>query len=205
MSNVKNKYSNGEKAKNIYSLLWTKIFYKEARLIRQPIYIRGKSGIYLGKGFTSGYRCRLETFNNDKEEKKYKIKIDDNVKIGDDVHIAAGQKIKIGKNTLIASKVFVSDVSHGIYSDYCKHSNPTVAPDTRHLYFDEVSIGENVWIGENVCVLPGVTIGNGCIIGANAVVTKSIPDFSIAVGIPAKVIKKYSFSDKRWIKDKDFK
>lgn len=54
----------------------------------------------------------------------------------------------------------------------------------------DVSIGKNVWIGEKATILPGVTIGEGSIIGANSVVTKNIPPYSIACGIPAKVIKK---------------
>ena len=50
-------------------------------------------------------------------------------------------------------------------------------------------IGNNVWIGRNVCIMPGVTIGDGAVIGANAVVTHDIPAYSVAVGVPAKVIK----------------
>lgn len=53
-----------------------------------------------------------------------------------------------------------------------------------------VFIGNDCWIGGNVSILPGVTIGNGCTIGAGSVVTKSIPAFSVAVGSPARVIKK---------------
>ena len=52
-----------------------------------------------------------------------------------------------------------------------------------------VKIGDDVWIGGRVIILPGVTIGNGCIIGAGAVVTKDIPPYSVAVGVPAKVVK----------------
>ena len=53
-----------------------------------------------------------------------------------------------------------------------------------------VRIGNDVWLGRRVMVMPGVKIGNGCVIGAGAVVTKDIPDYSVAVGVPAKVIKK---------------
>lgn len=53
-----------------------------------------------------------------------------------------------------------------------------------------VVIGDDCWIGGNVSILPGVTIGNGCTIGAGSVVTKSIPAYSVAVGSPARVIKK---------------
>jgi acetyltransferase-like isoleucine patch superfamily enzyme len=56
---------------------------------------------------------------------------------------------------------------------------------------EEVEIGEGSWIGENVCVI-GAKVGRHCVIGANAVVTEDIPDYSVAVGMPAKVIKKYN-------------
>ena len=54
--------------------------------------------------------------------------------------------------------------------------------------------------GDNVVILPGVTIGNGCVIGSNAVVTKDLPDNCIAVGIPAKVIKRYNAGLEKWCK-----
>jgi acetyltransferase-like isoleucine patch superfamily enzyme len=64
-------------------------------------------------------------------------------------------------------------------------------PPTQRSLFSKgpVKIGNNVWLGNNVCVMPGVTIGDGAIIGANAVVTHDIPPYSVAGGIPAKVIK----------------
>lgn len=52
-----------------------------------------------------------------------------------------------------------------------------------------VKIGNDVWLGGNVCVMPGVTIGNNVVIGAGAVVTKDIPDNSLAVGSPARIIR----------------
>ena len=58
-----------------------------------------------------------------------------------------------------------------------------------HFIYVFMIIGKNVWVGEKVTVLPGVHIGEGSIIGANSVVTHDIPPYSIAVGIPAKVIK----------------
>ena len=63
-----------------------------------------------------------------------------------------------------------------------------------------VCIDEGSWIGEKVCILPGVTIGKKCIIGAGSVVTKDVPDYCIACGNPAKVIKKYDFDEHRWIR-----
>ena len=67
-----------------------------------------------------------------------------------------------------------------------------VSPQKRILFAKgTVIIKKNAWLGEGVAVMPGVTIGENSVIGANAVVTKDIPDNSIAVGIPAKVIKQF--------------
>ena len=64
-----------------------------------------------------------------------------------------------------------------------------VQPRLRQLVSKgEVIIEDNVWIGNNVCILGGVRIGMGSIIGANTVVTKDIPPYSIAAGVPAKII-----------------
>ena len=53
----------------------------------------------------------------------------------------------------------------------------------------KIVIGNNVWLGNNVCVMPGVTIGDGVVVGANSVVTKDVPPYCVAVGVPAKIIK----------------
>lgn len=56
-------------------------------------------------------------------------------------------------------------------------------------YAQGVTIGDDCWIGGNTTIMPGVEIGKGCTIGAGSVVTKSIPDFSVAIGSPARVVK----------------
>ncbi len=63
----------------------------------------------------------------------------------------------------------------------------------------DVVIGNGSWIGEHVCII-GASIGRHCVIGANSVVTRDIPDYSVAVGSPAIVIKKYDFNLNKWIK-----
>lgn len=57
-------------------------------------------------------------------------------------------------------------------------------------YAQEVVIGDDCWIGGQVCIMPGVTIGRGTTVAAGAVVTRDIPEFSVAMGIPARVVKK---------------
>src|SRR5690606_19669109 len=98
-----------------------------------------------------------------------------------------------------ASKVFISDLNHGNYTGFNSDS-PLSKPNKRGILTKPVKILDRVWIGENVCIMSGVTIGAGAIIGAGSVVTKDIPDNSIAVGNPCRVIKIFSREKKMWIK-----
>jgi len=113
----------------------------------------------------------------------------------------AGERVSIGDNCLMASKIYISDINHGVYSGISDHSSPEVPPDKRKIHIKPVSIGNNVWIGENVCILPGVNVGNGCIIGANSLVNSNIPKNCIAVGSPARVIKTYNPNSTLWEKN----
>lgn len=63
-----------------------------------------------------------------------------------------------------------------------------------------ITIGKDTWIGAHVSIIGNVSIGKHCVIAANSVVVKDIPDYSVAAGVPAKVIKKYSFEKEEWIK-----
>ena len=72
-------------------------------------------------------------------------------------------------------------------------------------YGISVTIGDNVWIGGNTVIMPGVHIGSNTVIGAGSVVTKDIPDWSVAVGNPCRVIKKITEEDKKYYyKDREF-
>lgn len=181
----------------LISLIYTKIFFRQARLIRLPFDIRNRRFIKIGKKFTSGFGCRIEAFPL-KEESERCIIIGENVQINDYVHISAMEKVTIGDNVLIASKVFISDLNHGSYGSDDIHDSPNTPPNERKLFCKPIIIEDNVWLGEFVSVLQGVTIGKGTIVGANSVVSKSLPPFTIAVGAPAKVIKKYNFDNEKW-------
>lgn len=175
----------------------TKLVFKKARLIRFPIDLRGKRFISVKNGFTTGRFCRIEAYPGNNEKTLF---FGENVQINDFVHITAMKKVSIGNNVLIASKVYISDCSHGSYSGDENDSSPLVNPSERPLFSKDVIIENNVWLGEFVSVLPGVTIGAGTIVGANSVVSKNLPPYVIAVGIPAKAIKKYDFHSKTWKK-----
>lgn len=101
-------------------------------------------------------------------------------------HITATNKITIGDHLLTGTNVLITDNSHG-NTDY---ASLLVPPGKRDVVSKgAVTIGNNVWLGNNVCVLPNVTIGDGAVIGANSVVTHDVPPYSVAIGIPAKVVK----------------
>ncbi len=108
--------------------------------------------------------------------------------IRENCHITAINSISIGDNLLTGTNVLITDNSHG----QSTREHMSMPFTERPLYSKgPVTIGDNVWLGNNVCVMPGVNIGDGAIIGANSVVTHDIPAYSVAAGIPAKVIKQF--------------
>ena len=85
------------------------------------------------------------------------------------------------------------------------HPIHPAARNSAYEYGIEVTIGDNVWLGGNTVVVPGVHIGSNVVIGAGSVVTKDIPDWSVAVGNPCRVVKKITEEDKQYyFKDRKF-
>jgi len=195
------KYGFFNISKLCMSLIYTKLNFNHARLIRLPIDIRNKHCIDFGVGLTTGSYCRIEAYPLD--ERSEVITFGKNVQINDFVHITAMENVYIGNNVLLASKIYISDCSHGYYDGKSNDSIPDTHPIDREYKTAPVRIEDNVWIGESVSILPGVTVGENSIIGANSVVTKNIPANCIAVGNPARVIKKYNFETKIWEKRTD--
>ena len=179
------------------SFLYTKMYFRQAKIIRLPFDIRNKKSIKLGEGFVTGFGCRLEAYPTNSLAT---LLIGEGVQINDYVHITAMERVTIGNNVLIASKVYISDCSHGSYAGDENDSDPNTKPSARPLFSKPVIIEDNVWLGEFVSVLPGVRIGVGTIVGANSVVSRSLPSYVIAVGSPAKPIKKFNFDTQRWVK-----
>lgn len=89
-------------------------------------------------------------------------------------------EVRIGDRVMLGPAVQIYATNHPLEPD---------ARATGIEFASPVSIGDDCWIGGGAIIMPGVTIGKGCVIGAGALVTKDIPDYSVAVGNPAKVIK----------------
>ncbi len=158
--------------------------------IDHPLRMDGGKSIFIGNRVSVKYKSWLASkplTGCDKSQ----LLIEDGCVIGHFNHFFATDSIILHNNVLTADKVYISDNIHG-YEDINMPilKQPIVQKGT-------VEIGEGSWLGENVCVI-GANIGKHCIIGANSVVTKDIPDYSVAVGVPAKIIKTYNFITKKW-------
>lgn len=152
--------------------------------------INHPENITIGDHFKCGKDVRIQTwpiYHNCATGYNPELIIGSKVSLTERCFISCLNRIVIGDGTLLGSDVFVTDNSHGKNTI----EEISIPPSERKLYSKgPVEIGKNVWIGKNSCVMPGVKIGDGCIVGANSVVTHDIPPYSIAVGAPAKVIRK---------------
>jgi len=175
----------------------TRFLMPQARILRQPAYIRGKHWMEIGSGFTTGPRLRLDAFPV-KPEAGPVLRIGRDVQVNDGVHIAAVSDVRIGDRVLIASRVYISDHNHGITGGAGPHTSPEIPPSARPLSFAPIVIEDDVWIGEGVCVLPGVRIGKGSIVGAQALVNRDVPPYTIVAGSPSRVVKRFNFETSMW-------
>ncbi len=140
------------------------------------------SNVYIGKNALIGI-SRGATFM-----------IGDGAWINENLEISCNNSIEIGRNVVISRRVFIGDTIHP-YEDINKPISVESLSEGGY-----VKIDDECWIGTGACILRNVTIGKHSVIGANAVVTRDVPPYSVAVGIPAKVIKVYDFKSQRWIK-----
>ena len=128
-----------------------------------------------------------------------KLTIGTAARLSDYVHIACLDRIAIGDHLLCGSRVLISDHTHGRYAGP-KASDPAIPPAQRPLSSAApVRVGSNVWLGEGVSVLAGADIGDGCIIGANSVVTGPVPPCTIAVGAPARPVRRWDAGGCTWL------
>lgn len=143
--------------------------------------------LYIGNNFRALKNLRLEPHVRYLDQNyNPKIIIHNDVSFNTDCHIGCIDKIEIGNNVLIASRVFITDHSHGNTTI----EDSRITPKNRFLYSKgPVIINDNVWIGEGVTILPGVIIGENAIIASNTVVNKSIPKNAIVAGNPGRIIR----------------
>lgn len=155
--------------------------------IGKPILISGCRRIYIGKRVRIFPHARIEALKNGS------IKICDNVYIGPNSHITSdGCELLIESGTAIMSNVCVTNIDH----DYEDITKPILE---QGITVRKTSIGKNCFIGHGAVIQAGVNLGDHVIVGAHAVVCRgNVPDNSVVVGIPAKVVKRYDSHIQAW-------
>lgn len=148
--------------------------------------VNGKKYIEIGDYCLIGRNSHITAHEMPQYNTPVKISIGDGCMFGPDMHITAVNSIRIGKNVRTGKSVLISDNSHGDPKDMALRN---IAPNARPIYSKgAIVIGDNVWIGEKAAIWPESRSARGHH-RSNAVVTKNIPPYSIAAGIPARIIK----------------
>jgi len=173
--------------------LWVRLFlnpFKHKRGKNSIVRSRTRLDVFPFNNFVLGERSVIEDFstvNNGVGD----------VIVGDKTIIGLGNVIigpvKIGDNVMLAQNIVISGLNHG-------YENVEIPPALQKVTTGAITISDDVWIGANTVVTAGVTIGKHAVIGGGSVVTKDIPEFSVAVGNPARVIKRFNFENKQWVK-----
>ena len=169
--------------------LVNKLFFGEFGIMSymgKPVSIIGARNIFIKKKVRIYPGVRMETHNGGK------IVIEDNCSIAQNFHITSEkEELLIEKNTTILGNVFVTNIDHD-YKDIKKHilDQKWLVKTTR--------IGEGSFIGYGAAIQAGTILGKHCIVGTNAVVRGSYPDYSVIVGVPGRVIKRYNPKSGNW-------
>ena len=154
-------------------------YFQLVRLLHYYSYshVRPRRHVTMGEGATLAPNVSLRNGE--------RITVGARTQIGERVYLWAGDesgRIMIGEHCRFGPEVFVTASDYGLLPDQ------PIAYQERHER--DVVIGDDVWLGARVFVGAGVTIGNGCVVSAGSVVTKSLPDNSVAVGIPARIVRR---------------
>lgn len=175
-----------------HPVLFFRFSIKNNLIVMKRAEVKGMDQVKIGENVRIGNDLRISVFNIG-EKKSIKLIVGDGCYFCNRNSFLVGGNIEIGKNVLVASDVCFISENHSI--------DPVseIEYKDQEILYDDVKIGDGCWIGEKVIILPGVSIGTKTIIGAGSVVTHSIPAYSIAVGNPARIIKKFDMNENRWL------
>ncbi len=180
LKNAKNKFLFGHYGRNVY-------IHPGGQIIRPQL-------ISIGDNVRIGKNTDIYVHPERRGSKELILKIGNGVHIGNYNIIGARKSVVFEENALLGPRVIIVDHSH--------HYENVEMPVKSQAVTEggPVRIGKDCWIGANVFILPNVTIGRHAIIGANSIVNGDIPPYSVAVGAPARVIKRYDFDLKQWVR-----
>ena len=152
-------------------------------VIELPVRLVGEGRISIGRDVFVGSGAWLQVIGTEGELPT--LSIGDGTSMAGGCIISAVRRVSIGRAVLLARNVYIADHGHAFEDIH----RPVLEQGVTGI--DPVEIGDGAWLGENVVVCPGVRIGRGTVVGANAVVVRDVPDYSVAVGAPAKVLRTF--------------
>lgn len=171
-------------------ILYKTILGKTGKIgyIGKPMILKNPKNIFLGNKVRIYPGARLECYDGGK------IIIEDDVSIGQNVHITCGKENLIIKSgTTITGNVFITNINH-CYEDI----NKTILQ--QGYYTKKTIIGNDCFIGYSAGIMPGTNLGKHCVVGAHSLTTTKYPDYSVLVGSPAEIIKIYDKKNGKWKK-----
>src|SRR5262245_25510288 len=169
--------------------------FGKGSFIRRPILILNPSFISIGDRVSIRNGVRLEVGrSNDRRIPQLRIGHDTNIE--QNVHIVCHSRMRIGNKVSITGNCSLVDVTHPFSNVHC----PKKIGDRIQDEDSFLEIGDGSFIGFGSVILPNVRIGAHVVIGANSVVTQDIPDYSVAAGAPAVVLRQYDLRREAWVK-----
>lgn len=171
----------------IFSIIFSRSFkqFGKNSVITPPLRISGEKYIKIGSNVFLGSNCWLQVINQEKYMDGTAIQIGDRTSIVGSSIISAAKEIIIEEDVLIARNVYIADHMH----QFEDKGIPVKEQGISRI--KPVCIKAGAWLGQNVIIYPGVTVGKGSVIGANSVVTRDIPEFCTAAGLPARIIRNF--------------
>lgn len=177
----------------VFRLFYARRFAAFGRrtLVVAPIAIEQPERIALGSDVYVAAQTCLAARQEGQTPSGVALVISDGCKLGRFNHIYATRSVKLGRKVLTANGVYISDNLHGY------RSIDAAVMDQPLVQLCDTEIGDHSWLGHNACVI-GARLGRHCIVGANAVVTRDAPDYSVIVGAPARIIRRYDQDRAEW-------
>lgn len=163
-------------------------------IIRRPMFISNPQYIFLGSRVQIRDGVRLEAVVHTRHRTPHLL-IGNNVNIEQNVHIVCQGRIVIGNDVSITGNCAIIDATHP-YEDIANEQKIGARILDEDSY---VEIGDGTFLGFASLIMPNVRIGKRCVIGAHSVVTSDIPDYSVALGTPARVIRRYDPTAEAWL------
>jgi len=156
-------------------------------VIQLPVRLSGEAHVRVGADVFVGAGSWIQVLGREgPSEVEPEIVIGDGTSIAGSCVLSAARSIRIGRKVLMARNVYIADHGHA----FADVGAPVLDQGIRDVR--PVAIGDGAWLGQHVFVGPGVEIGRGSVVGANSVVLSDVPEYSVAVGSPARIVRSFA-------------